>query len=71
MLPKRGIFFHEDNYCQQQLLPGEIAEYVELELKRINDFSEEHRAPSGSEWTDVYVRKETPLGLPAREITAA
>lgn len=68
---KREIFFHEDDYCQQELLPGESAEYAESELKRINDFAEEHLAPGEFGWTDVYARKEAPIELRAMGISKA
>lgn len=71
MLPNREIYFHEDDYCQQQLLPGETAEYVELELGRINDFAQPHRAPGRFGWTDIYVRQEAPVALSAIQISKA
>ena len=55
---KREIYFHEDDYCQQQLLPAEAKDWIERELKEIDRFSREHQGENGIGWTDVYVRDE-------------
>jgi hypothetical protein len=57
----REIYFHEDDYCQQQLLPREATSRAESELQKIGEFSKAHRDPDGAGWTDVYVREEGPL----------
>lgn len=48
------LYFHEDDYCQIELLPIEDEDYVKNEIKNINKFSEEHKAPNGIGWTDMY-----------------
>ena len=35
------IYFHEDDYCQQQLLPREAVAYVTAELGKIDEFDEQ------------------------------
>ena len=60
---RREIYLHEDDYCQQQLLPLGAKAYADLELKRIDDFSAAHRAPEGLGWTDAYMRGDAPLEL--------
>jgi hypothetical protein len=60
-LAKREIYFHEDDYCQQELLPREASEFAEAEVKRIAEFADAHRAPGGAGWTDVYVRQRPPV----------
>jgi hypothetical protein len=50
------LYFHEDDYCQIELLPIENEEYVKKEINTINEFSEDHKAPSGAGWTDMYIR---------------
>jgi hypothetical protein len=55
----RAIYFHEDDFCQQQLLPARALEHVRSELRKINEFSEAHRSPDGLSWSDVYVRDES------------
>ncbi len=57
---KREIYFHEDDYCQQQLLPREATTHAESELRKIDEFSAAHRSPGGLGWTDVYMREEAP-----------
>jgi hypothetical protein len=69
MFRKRRIYFHEDDYCQQQLLPREAAEYARAELHKIGQFSDKHRDPGGSGWNDIYVRQEATTELPALKIT--
>jgi hypothetical protein len=65
----REIYFHEDDYCQQQLLPAEAIEHVEKELKNVREFAAGHRAPGGIGWTDIYVRKDAPVELRVLKIT--
>jgi hypothetical protein len=55
---KREIYFHEDDYCQQELLPREALPFAEAEVKKIAEFANAHRAPGGAGWTDVYVRQK-------------
>ena len=59
----RTIYFHEDDYCQQQLLPASEKGAASKELEKISDFSKEHEAPVGAGWTDVYVREGTGVGF--------
>ncbi len=68
MSKKREIYVHEDDYCQQQLLPRKAAEFAGTELKKIGDFANAHRAPDGLGWTEMYVRKKAPVELPALKI---
>lgn len=58
---KRTRYFHEDDYCQQELLPIASWDYCASENKKIAEFSEAHRAPIG--WTKVYVRGDAPVRL--------
>lgn len=59
----REIYFHEDDYCQQQFLPMESMAHVVAELKTIDEFSDAHRVPGGFGWTDIDVRQEGPVEL--------
>jgi hypothetical protein len=64
-LPKRtiqkAIYFHEDDYCQIEILPLSLWNYCLDEMKKIDDFSESHKADIG--WTDIYLRQEKPESL--------
>jgi len=61
VLAKREIYFHEDDYCQQELLPREALAFADAEIKKIGEFANAHRAPDGAGWTDVYVRQKPPV----------
>ena len=53
---KREIYFHEDDYCQQELLPRESLAYAEAEVKKVAEFAEgvgrviEKAPPWSAEW---------------------
>jgi hypothetical protein len=66
---KREIFVHEDDYCQQQLLPCEASAFIIDELTKLSAFSKEHCAPDSTGWTDVYIRPAAPAPLSALRIT--
>ncbi len=57
---QREIYFHEDDYCQQQLLPREATAHAQAELQNIDEFASEHQSPEGVGWTDIYVREDSP-----------
>ena len=48
------IYFHEDLYCQVEIIPRENSVNLDLENDKINEFSEEHF--DGVGYTDVYAR---------------
>ena len=60
---RREIYFHEDDYCQQQILPLDAKAFADEELKKIAEFADAHRAPGGVGWTDMYMRSNPPLEL--------
>jgi hypothetical protein len=62
---KREIYFHEDDYCQQELLPRDALAYAEAEVKKIEAFAEAHRAPGGFGWTELYIRQKPPVSFRA------
>lgn len=53
-----SIYFHEDSYGQIELVPIENERFVDEEIRKITNFSEEHKAEDGFGWTDVYVRND-------------
>ena len=57
------IYFHEDDYCQQQLLPREATAHAVAEVKKIGEFADAHRVPGGLGWTDMYLRQEAPAEI--------
>lgn len=66
---KREIYFHEDDYCQQELLPYEALAFAESEVKKIAEFDQAHRVPGGAGWTDVYVRQKPSMTFRALGMT--
>jgi hypothetical protein len=66
---KREIYFHEDDYCQQELLPREALAFADAEIKKIGEFADAHRDPDGAGWTEVYVRPKAPVSFSALRMT--
>jgi len=60
-------FFHEDDYCQVEVLPVAASDYCRTEMGRIDEFAEAHR--DGAGFTDMYVRGASPVPLAALKIT--
>jgi hypothetical protein len=65
----RTAFFHEDDYCQVELLPVASAEYCRAEMVRIDEFTKAHR--DGAGFTDIHVRGASPAPLASLGITLA
>src|SRR5580765_5006845 len=66
---KREIYFHEDDYCQQELLPREALAFTETEIKKSDEFASAHLAPGGTGWTDLYIRQDPPMTFRALKMT--
>jgi hypothetical protein len=65
----RTKYFHEDDYCQQKLLPITVWRHCADELQRIGAFSDAHRTDNG--WTDIYLRPGPPQSLRTLGIRAS
>lgn len=67
---KRTVFFHEDDYCQQEILAPDSESFAAEQNEKIQEFSEEHKAPGGAGWTDMYVREsvDKPLDLKLQQL---
>ena len=59
---KRIAFYHEDDYCQKEILPLTAKDFCLKQMGEINDFSQEHQLGSGF-FTDIFIREETPHGI--------
>jgi hypothetical protein len=57
-----SIYFHEDRYCQTQLLPLSAWAFCAEQLGGIERFANDHRDRQGG-YTDIYVRKDGPVTL--------
>lgn len=72
---KRIAFFHEDDYCQKEILPLTAKNYCLQQMGEINDFAQEHQSGDGS-FTDIFIRENTShgieeLGLRSEQLNAA
>lgn len=70
----REIYFHEDDYCQLELVAEQNWDWCIQEMNRLSEFSNAHQAEVG--WTDIYVRQDPEitvesLGINRREWEAA
>lgn len=59
---KRIAFFHEDDYCQREILPLTAKNFCLKQMDEINDFSQEHQLESGF-FTDIFIRENSPHGM--------
>lgn len=53
------VYFHEDDYCQIELLPAWLRDYCCTEAGRIDEFAAAHR-DGGIGYTGIYVRPSPP-----------
>jgi hypothetical protein len=63
----REAYFHEDDYCQIEILPLDNLGFCLKQAETIADFSEAHR--SGIGWDAMYMREENPSKLASMGIT--
>ena len=61
-----SIYFHEDDYCQLEILPAENHTFCSRQMGQINEFAEAHR--SGAGYTDMFVREDNPVSLREKKI---
>lgn len=59
---KRIAFFHEDDYCQREILPLTAKNFCLRQMSEIDDFSQEHQLESGL-FTDIFMRENSPHGI--------
>lgn len=57
----RSIFFHEDDFCQIEVLPVSNEQNCLEELGQLEEFSTAHRSPDGMGWTAVYERMDAAI----------
>ena len=65
----RSVFFPEDDYCRQEILPAAALDYCRSEIAKIDAFAREHQAQDGIGWTDIYIRDKAPQPLVDLNIT--
>ena len=64
-----SIYFHEDDYCQIEILPVENLGFCLQQLGLIDEFAEEHRVGGG--YTDMFVRETNPTSIYSKRIPTA
>ena len=62
----RSLFFHEDDFCQIQLLPVEDFRGTQSELNEAGSFAHDHF--DGVGYDDIYVRRGGESGVGIRKI---
>lgn len=66
-MEEEKAYFHEDLYCQVEVVPRENLLTLNSENEKINEFSEAHR--SGIGYTAIYARGEHQIKTSSRSIT--
>ncbi len=57
----RIAFFHEDDYCQWEILPLTSGEFCMRQMGKIDDSAKDHQTDGG--FTDIFVRESSPHGI--------
>lgn len=57
----RESYFHEDDYCQIEILPIDNLKFCLEQAAKISEFSEKHQ--NGMGWDAMYAREESPKKL--------
>jgi hypothetical protein len=65
----KEIYYHEDDYCQIEILPISNWNHCSQQMGEIQTFSDAHKAPSGLGWTHMYMRPDSPAGLGVSGLT--
>ncbi len=63
----KEIDFHEDDYCQIELVAAENHGFCAHQMGLIDSFSEQHQ--SGAGWTKMLVRSDNPSPLSSKNIS--
>ncbi len=64
---KRTVYFHEDDYCQTEILPLSAKKFCLKQIGEIDDFADKHSEEFG--FSDIYVRNESPHSIKEAEIS--
>ncbi len=63
----REIYFHEDDYCQIELVAAENQGFCAQQMGLIDSFAEQHQ--SGAGWTKMFIRTDNPSPLSSKLIS--
>ncbi len=64
----RTAFFHEDDYCQWEILPLTSQEFCMRQMGEIDDFAKDHQTDGG--FTDIFVREDGPHKMEKLALTS-
>lgn len=64
---KRTVYFHEDDYCQIEVLPLNAKKFCLKQIGEIDEFIDKQNKGFG--FSDIYVRGESPHSIKEAEIT--
>lgn len=62
----RQAYFHEDDYCQIEILPIENLKFCLDQAGKIAEFSEKHQ--NGIGWDEMYLREDNPKKISELDI---
>lgn len=57
------VYLHEDDYCQQEILPLGALEFCRQQIDQIDEFAAAHKVPEGVGWTEMFMREDSPEKL--------
>jgi len=63
----REVYYHEDDYCQLELIVETNGLWCAEQMGLIDDFAAAHKAEVG--WTDMYMRADNPTSLSTLSIS--
>lgn len=63
----REVYYHEDDYCQLELVTEANSQWCAEQMGLIDEFAATHKADVG--WTDIYVRSDNPTPLTTLNIS--
>lgn len=61
-----SVYFHEDDYCQIELLPIENLGFCLKQTGLINEFANAHK--EGNSYTDIYMREDNPISMHDKKV---
>ena len=59
----RTAYFHEDDFCQIEVLPAQNWQDCLNRFGQLTEFSERHRTLDGQGWTDIHMRSAAAIPL--------
>ena len=63
----KSVFFHEDDFCQIEILPAESLGFCLQQADCVAEFADAHKTDMG--YSDMYVREAAPVSLHSKKIS--